>query len=418
MFMAMAWAMSLPIEMVPGLKDITLGCLAGWVILRMMFGGVSHIWHCLYKSPLLWILLALPCWSLITCIWSDQPIWGLEEVGAMRGLVAVFVVYPVLHHITPLIISFLGGVLIVNAVQILQVADLIPTKKHSYRFAAGGSPNPLGLLLSGGVVIATTFALTSKHKSGALIWSFVTAITFSGIVLVQNRGGILAASIACIVVTIVGLAIRHTTWARVPLVVLSGASSLVLLIGIDATFFESRGIAAWTHQFEQTMHEVQSDDVPAYKSSIGIRKTMWAASMQLWESHPIVGLGAGGMGMHLEVWPDLTHFNEIDKHGKPIPRDFHPHSTWCWILASTGLIGGLLLFAMLVLTSIAYAQRLAAQPIMLASIGLLTAWCIANTFDSLLLTGQTAAMLGLILCGAFSEPSTRSDLGIRQQPPC
>ena len=122
--------------------------------------------------------------------------------------------------------------------------------------------------------------------------------------------------------------------------------------------------------------------------------------------------------MNIEAWPALQHASGVGQEGRPLALALNPHSLWCWILASTGLVGAAILLGILSLTSLALFRRTGNQQATLACIGMLIAWCIANTFDSLLLTGQTAAMLGLILCGAFSEPSTRSDLGIRQQPPC
>ena len=181
MVMGTAWAMSIPFEMVPGLKDIMLSCLGGWVILRMIFGGVSNVWHHFYTERLTWAIGAWILWVLMSCAWSSAPIWGLEETGAMRSLLGIMLVYPLLHRLPFLLLGFAAGVLVINLVQISQVLGWIPSKKPPYRFAGGGSPNPLALCLAGAVTLNLIFALRSRTSLRMISWSAAASLAFVGI---------------------------------------------------------------------------------------------------------------------------------------------------------------------------------------------------------------------------------------------
>lgn len=140
---------------------------------------------------------------------------------------------------------------------------------------------------------------------------------------------------------------------------------------------------------------------PAYST----RQDIWRAALNIWEQHPVIGVGLGG-------FPEAYSRARIP--GKLfLPRSTfepppHAHDLWLQLLAEEGLFGALT-FAALVIVSIRTTLRLRGDPDRLnrilgsALLAALIAFLAHNTVDVTIEDPQTGpyvlVLLGLIAAG-------------------
>ncbi|MBI1769595.1 MAG: O-antigen ligase family protein [Bacteroidetes bacterium] len=108
-----------------------------------------------------------------------------------------------------------------------------------------------------------------------------------------------------------------------------------IILWMTITFFAS---AALIFFFRSNLSEISSRDVNGILSakSFEPRKLLWKKSFQMFEDHPIAGVGAGNWRTNLPNYT-LTGFIDEVQNGQLIPD--RPHNDFLWTLSETGLIG-------------------------------------------------------------------------------
>ena len=169
----------------------------------------------------------------------------------------------------------------------------------------------LGILIAGAI-----------KRDQVMIYLALLLPIWTGLVLANSRGGILAMLAQVLVAALMLLSVQASGIARssvvkVVLIVVLGAGVLfgTFLVGGDrlATNFE-----AATSEF----HTETSTDGAS-------RNEIWRASLKMFVAHPILGVGLGG------YWTGITAYH--DASGRMTPQE--AHNDYLELLSSGGLIG-------------------------------------------------------------------------------
>ena len=169
----------------------------------------------------------------------------------------------------------------------------------------------LGILIAGAI-----------KRDQVMIYLALLLPIWTGLVLANSRGGILAMLAQVLVAALMLLSVQASGIARssvvkVVLIVVLGAGVLfgTFLVGGDrlATNFE-----AATSEF----HTETSTDGAS-------RNEIWRASLKMFVAHPILGVGLGG------YWTGITPYH--DASGRMTPQE--AHNDYLELLSSGGLIG-------------------------------------------------------------------------------
>lgn len=178
----------------------------------------------------------------------------------------------------------------------------------------------LGIILAGGV-----------KKDRVMIYVALLLPIWTGLVLANSRGGILAMLIQIVVAALLLLSFRaslqnreHSNTAR------SVAFKIVLLVilvaGVLAGTFWVGGDRLATN-FEAATNELNPDTSTTRDGAS--RNEIWRASLKMFAAHPILGVGLGG------YWIGITAYHEAS--GLMTPQE--AHNDYIELLSSGGLIG-------------------------------------------------------------------------------
>ena len=173
----------------------------------------------------------------------------------------------------------------------------------------------LGIVLGGGIA-----------RERVMIYVALLLPIWTGLVLANSRGGILA-MLAQVVVAVL-LLISSRRDYQLPGIaqsaVLRGVLVVVLILGILFGTFWVGGDRLATN-FENATGEITSTTTRAGAS----RNEIWRATLKMFAAHPILGVGLGG------YWIGITAYH--DASGLMTPQE--AHNDYLELLSSGGLIG-------------------------------------------------------------------------------
>ena len=398
--LAMLWAFTIPLQMIPAAKDIALVLLLGWAAIRALLGGMRSAWRPLFSRPLAWFLTAWGLWTCATMLWSVDPQSGLEELANYRSFLVPLAVFPILLELRRMLWAFLAGAAIVNLIQAMQAMG-VPgfTPEVPDRFFAWMAPNPGGLLIAAAFVAHAAWLVVERRGGLSFLHIAGAALAALGLALMQNRGGMVAAVLAIIILLLTVVAL------------LPRARSTVLLVATCLTFGLSAGLliddvllgSSIGDPVRQRMQEGIDDvqDAPQYEvkrlvqRSVTFRLTAWRDLLQIIQARPLGGTGLGGLA------PALLGVGNDAEIAAELPPHRHGHNTWLFTAAATGLIGLALMLCTIGGAALDMLRRLNTFPETMVCLGILLTWVIANLFDSLILSGGTSCLLILGLLASF-----------------
>ncbi len=173
----------------------------------------------------------------------------------------------------------------------------------------------LGIILGGGVA-----------RERVMIYVALLLPIWTGLVLANSRGGILA-MLAQMVVAVL-LLISSRSDYQLPGIAqsaaLRGVLLVVLILGILLGTFWVGGDRLATN-FENATSEINSTTTRAGAS----RNEIWRATLKMFAAHPFAGVGLGG------YWIGITSYH--DASGLMTPQE--AHNDYLELLSSGGLIG-------------------------------------------------------------------------------
>lgn len=436
----------------------------------LLVAGVLHwpallsFWRGRLRSAILLLLVAWMAWSLLSLLWSSDPSTGRQMVKGMRGILLILLIAPLSAEWALLLSALLAGLAVQGMLQVLQLFAIVPTDPTITRFAGLAShPGMLGVAHAIGVVVAASWLVEIVRRgrsesgasravgrppltlpfglgsgaTGARRWALILLV----VVLVLCSVGLgISAARAAMVALVVALpltlaaqlwspgrpgrtspraASAHSLGEAHPaptgrdgppqLPAIASAAAIVLLsigfvFGLPA-LLGARGFAMQFAQFR---------NVEDAGSSAWSRLVYWSGALDAWRSHPVLGVGAGGTRQALErtdaVQQALARHPERDI-GFFAPE--HPHSIYVQTLLEQGMVGLLILGALLAAILRQSLRRCRLAPMGAAIFGALLVWAVAGAFDALHVSGRMASLACALLGLTWPFDATSSSTGGR-----
>ncbi|WP_168221133.1 O-antigen ligase [Actinomadura sp. WMMA1423] len=250
-------------------------------------------------------------------------------------------------------------------------------------------------------LVLTAFALTAPRHGFAAVPCALAGIAVLGAALAfaLSRGTWIALGAAAVLILVL-----FDRWTAVKVLTCCGALMLVLL-GIGGG-----GSQAVVERAKSAVVSVSDPD-----QSVGDRYNLWAAALQIWEDHPVAGVGVKNFPAYRDTYAtiELSSGSETADPVNGYVRQplLSPHNEYLLFLSEQGVVG-LAGFAALLAVIVAglRARRDARDPFWLASVGLM-AFLLVN-FLYADLGGPTCVLVGIILgltatCAFGSVSSSR-----------
>jgi O-antigen ligase len=239
-----------------------------------------------------------------------------------------------------------------------------PFWKMTGRLSGGAiDPNALGILSGLALVASAAWALAAASRRGAIAVAVGSA---AGLVLSGSRSGLLLAAVGVLALV---CAPRLPAAGRLRFALGLSAAAGVLVLAALLLQADRGGLARRLAYFMDPSLSIQDQ--------ASSRPLLWAASVRLFERHPIAGAGLGAYSWQL---PNL-----LAEEGRSLPVRDNPGSAYLQALAETGALGFLL--------AAVFAILLARE-----AVAALSAWR-----EKPLVAGCGAAALGFLVALAFGS---------------
>jgi O-antigen ligase len=246
---------------------------------------------------------------------------------------------------------------------------------HSIPRIAGALEGPNQLAGYFDVAIPVLVARALVHRDRTLL--FVIGLAAVTDLLTISRSGIIGVALGVVVVLLVlrpfrGVALRFA--AAVAVVVVLGAA-VALRAGVPAGYFSL-------------------DQAPQPGDHLANRLQLWHAALALWQTSPLVGVGAGNYELDL---------GEVGLNGVRT----HANSIYLQSLAEDGVVGLAATVALFAVTIVTLARSGVRRPLVVGALGATVALASHQLFDDLFFFPKVASAYWLVLGVAVAEVAAR-----------
>ena len=317
-------------EYVPQLGGLVVGTWIGLLAVGVMALRTAVTWRRRILSPLHYWMLSLVAWSALSIFWTLDWDSTVTRVGTyLQVLAMVWLIWELAAtegRVVGLLQAYVFGALVasigtiynfVTGVTAAQLASTIPGKVEweTYRYSfAYVNEDDLGLMLALSIPIVFYLLVSRKGSLVKLLCWLQLVAGAAAILLTGSRGALVAA--------IVGLAMLPLTVFRLPR--WQRVASLVACFGLIACGSYLVPQSSWSRIF------TFGSDV--FQGTLTHRTVIWAAGLGAFRDHALLGVGAGAYG------PTILRVVDVP---------YVAHNTFLSILVELGVIGALLLFALL-----------------------------------------------------------------------
>ncbi len=355
-----------------------------------------------FLQPSMLCILAWAAWSMASLIWTRDRTDGLHEIEYMRWTPAILALWAVLDRRSMLIAAICVGFALA---QFAQLAEFFWLRQGFALFSHPQSPNPLARISGwwhqpavGGAMLVAAVGLhigpalfgRGWQRGAGLVGSIASII---GILASGTRGALVAAAVLVAIFVVAWLVIAMRASSRHPITILS--LSLILLLCIAGAVASPLG----THlreraaqASEQLSRAFRDRD---YDSDMGGRVVAMKAALDATKTHLIQGVGVGGFLCHTREYVERE---QLHIQSWRVDKLRTAHNTYLHALATTGIIGLLLLLGTFVCAlwgaswelrhwGITALGRYASAPL-----GALLALGIMGCFETIYLNMSTAAL--------------------------
>jgi O-antigen ligase len=234
-------------------------------------------------------------------------------------------------------------------------------------------PNQLAGYLD--VALPVLVARALVHRDRVLLSVIVLAAVTD--VLTISRSGIVGAALGVVVVLLVlrpfsGAALRFAAAAAVLVVI---GIAVALRVGVPAGYFSL-------------------DQATQSADHLANRSQLWRAALALWQSSPLVGVGAGNYEL------------ELGRAGLSGVRT-HANSIYLQSLAETGVLGFVATIALFATTIVTLGRSGVRRPLVVGALGAAVALAVHQVFDDLFFFPKVATAYWLVVGVAVAEVAAR-----------
>lgn len=302
--------------------------IAGGVAMSHFVGaatGIAGVLACLLSGrirkpgALHYLLAGLVAWSALSYYWSVAPdltavrvtsyaqlllmVWLIWEFApAAERQIALLAAYVLGTYVSALstIYSFVTG-----------TGDNLGLSQGRYT-APGFNENELGIILALSLVMSCY--LLARNKGPRVIWFIHLPVCVIAICLTGSRGSFISAAVALLI-----FPLSFKSFSKTQRKV--GILALVLVLASALVIVPP---ATWDRV--GSIHDEISE------GTLTKRTYIWAAGMDVFRDHPLIGVGAGAFGASV--------YNKLD-----IP--YVAHNSYLSVLVEVGVIGELLFMGLL-----------------------------------------------------------------------
>jgi O-antigen ligase len=270
----------------------------------------SSVWSAISADPyqtrfFVLQLLALTAWLALLYRYAGTERRVCVLVYTILGVAAASAVFGILRQTTQ-----------------QQTGFVLPLLRQNQGYAQFINKNHFAYLMEMALGLGLGIVLTGGVKRDRLmIYAALLAPIWTGLVLANSRGGILAMLTQVVLAALLLLSFRTNTARSV---VLRGALLVILVAGVLLGTLWMGGDRLATN-FEAATRELNT----AATRDGASRNEIWRASLKMFAAHPILGVGLGG------YWIGITAYH--DASGLMTPQE--AHNDYLELLSSGGLIG-------------------------------------------------------------------------------
>lgn len=266
----------------------------------------------LEHRPVLTAMAALVLWMLLSMAWAPTSRFGSElffgwlVAGAI--LLIVSTTLTTREYLRLAIAAFIAGSVVSVAVGLLGGA----VQEESERLVGGsGDPNFLAAGIVPAMVLCFGLAVSTRRASVKLALVAAIGVLTIGLLATGSRGGFIAGIVALV-------ALLALTKRKRALVV----SLIALMIGV-AGIAISADSAAW-------------ERITDFNENTG-RSELWTVAWQMWQDHPVVGVGFQGFVDHAAGYARELGPLEFSEFLAEEPK--FVHNSYLELLAEAGVVG-------------------------------------------------------------------------------
>lgn len=371
----------IPIQIAPA--NILSGLmLALWLI----EGRFAEKWCALRGNPVFWVFLGYALTFLVSMTWTDNAAEGWKNVRrtSFFVLAPVYLTVARRDHFGRYLAAFLGSVAMCELLSFYNWLQLyhFPAWPRGVKVV---KPDPdevapfvdhlmyAPVLAWAGYLEAVEVLNARRSTARRLLFLVLLVATMANLIISGGRAGQLTFFV------LLALAILQR-FAKRPLLGATLAFATVALL-FSAAYQQS---GFFRDRVDQAVAEVQNYQHDR-NSSIGLRLTMWENSFRIIRQHPWLGVGAG----------DFSHeYAEMSRlHTPEAMLMRNPHNQYMFVLATTGLAGGLWL--LLVLLFPVMSRQAGDADIKTVRVGLSVCFVVLCLFESYLWRTNTGLLYAL-----------------------
>lgn len=377
--------------------ELAFAPLLVFFVVRVVNTG--PVWIHGFGQPSVLAAVGLMAWGCVTLAWSSDPSEGLDEIGRLRWLVLLGLVFPVIERRGALVTALALGLIAAGLAQLLSAVEpfrgLFPTR-HPGRVTGWWDPVVAGSVQCGAVGL---FLYPALRGVGRVRWIGCVglAVALAGVLASGTRGAWIAA--APLLLIGVPLALRGAGKPMKLGAMGVGVIGLVLLVVVGLAQREGLMI-----RVEQARAELAAAGGGDLDTATGARVAVMGLALETGLRRPW-GTGAGGFQGAV-----------VERFGADHAASglAHAHSAPLHLFGTLGLVG-LTLGGVWAWTVLRNAAKVDEDPASVGG-GLLRGLplgvagvLLAGLFDAVQLNTQTCALLGAMaaLAPAYRPGSGR-----------
>jgi O-antigen ligase len=291
--------------------------LAALAFVQTISLGSSDVWNAISADPFQTRFFALQILALAAFLGLLYRYANTERrvrvlIYTILGVAVISAVFGLLRHTTQHETGFVLPLLRQN-----QGYGQFINKNHFAYLMEMAFGLGLGILIAGGIT-----------RDRVLVYLALLLPIWTGLVLANSRGGILAMLAQVLVAALMMLSSR--SYPALPRSVPSSVVKVVLVVVlVTGVLFGTFWVGGdrLTSNFEAARNELNPQSVNA-RDGVS-RNEIWSASLKMFAAHPFLGVGLGG------YWIGITAYH--DASGLMTPQE--AHNDYLELLSSGGLIG-------------------------------------------------------------------------------
>jgi O-antigen ligase len=403
---ALAWCIAISLGRAP--EAICFGVLAAVAVIRLP--STAKLYPALLRSPVFVALVAFAAWRWIAISWTpnEQASW---KDGFLRAALVPALVWPMSHRWRQLAVAMAAGAAASATVLVARNWDGNRFLRYTDTKRLIGTPATMAMVLAMGIAVSAGWAMATRARAQRIVAAASALLSLAGMMVLDFRTGYVAAFAGFLWAVLCSARDPRRRWA------LLGGAAVVAIGGMVLVGSASSRSGTAIHGMRAL---VTDRDGQAAGTSLAqfaceatsLRSPAWIGASIIWRSHPVIGAGTRSWG---KEFPPVVDADPARLGIPPDPNTLATiralpgaHNAYLEELAERGIVGFLLLAAVLVLSARNLWRQCPAVDAVMAS-ALLATWMTAALAES----QSSQGVPTLLLCFVVARAAIPCNGGIR-----